>query len=57
MIVIILLLLFSFYLFWRFDQQRKLRNAEHQREKREAFMNLIGKLKKQQDDLNNTTSK
>lgn len=46
MIYIILLTAFSFYMFWRYNQQRKLKNAEHNREKRESFMNLISTLQK-----------
>jgi hypothetical protein len=33
-------------MFWRYHQQRKIKNAEHQREKREAFMNLISTLQR-----------
>ena len=46
MIYIILLTAFSFYMFWRYNQQRKLKNAEHCREKKESFMNLISTLQK-----------
>jgi hypothetical protein len=47
MILIIILLLFAFYMFWRFDQRRKIRNAAHQREKREALTNLLLRLRQQ----------
>ena len=46
MIYIILLTAFSFYMFWRYNQQRKLKNAEHCREKKESFLNLISTLQK-----------
>ena len=48
MILIIILLVFAFYMFWRFDQRRKMRNAVHQREKREALINLLVRLRKQE---------
>lgn len=57
MILIIILLLFAFYMFWRFDQGRKMRNAAHQREKREALVNLLVSLRKQEtteSDQSNT---
>ena len=31
-------------MFWFFEQRRKIRNAEHHREKREALINLISKI-------------
>lgn len=45
MIIIIILLLFSLYMYWHFEKRRKIRNAEHHREKREALMNLLSKIK------------
>jgi len=56
MILIILLTAFSFYMFWRYNQQRKLRNAEHCREKRESFMNLISTLQKSEQPDNNKSN-
>jgi hypothetical protein len=53
MIIIILLTAFSFYMFWRYNQQRKLKNAEHSRERRESFMNLISALQKSEHPVNN----
>ena len=52
MIIIIITLFFSLYLFWYFDRKRKLRNAQHQREKREAFIELLGTLKQQYENQN-----
>jgi hypothetical protein len=55
MIYIFLLTAFSFYMFWRYNQQRKLKNAEHSREKRELFMNLISILQnKEEPEQKNT---
>ena len=56
MILIILLTAFSFYMFWRYNQQRKLKNAEHSREKKESFMNLISTLQKSEQPDNNKTN-
>jgi glucan phosphoethanolaminetransferase (alkaline phosphatase superfamily) len=53
MILIILLTAFSFYMFWRYNQHRKLRNAEHSRMKRESFMNLISTLQNNEQPDNN----
>ncbi len=50
MIVIILLLLFSFYMFWHFEQRRKIRNAEHHREKQEALLDLLSRINKKKDE-------
>ena len=46
MIVIIISLLISLYLFWHFNNRRKIRNAEHQRQKREALINLLTTIRK-----------
>lgn len=55
MIVIIILLLFSLYMFWHFENRRKIRNAGHQREKREAFTDLLTKIRKNKDENDNKT--
>jgi cbb3-type cytochrome oxidase subunit 3 len=52
MILIIVLLLFSLYLFWYFDRKRKIRNVESQREKRDALQDLLQAL--QQDNKEKT---
>lgn len=57
MILIILLTAFSFYMFWRYNQQRKLWNADHRREKINSFMNLISTLQKSDQTDNNKTNK
>jgi Flp pilus assembly protein TadG len=45
MILIIILLLFAFYMFWRFEQRRKMRNAAHQSEKTGSPGQLTGMFK------------
>lgn len=50
MIVIAILLLFSLYMFWHFEQRRKIRNAEHRREKQEALLDLLSRVNKKNTD-------
>jgi hypothetical protein len=50
MIIIVLLILFSYYLFWQFEHKRKLKNMEHRRERQEAFYNLLEVLQKTKDE-------
>lgn len=58
MILIAIMLLFSLYLFWYFDRKRKLRHAEHQRQKREAFMDLLHHLiQKNEEDTNQSNKR
>jgi hypothetical protein len=45
-------------MYWHFEQRRKIRNAQHRREKQEALMNLLIKVRKQESDTkNNKTEK
>jgi hypothetical protein len=39
-------------MYWHFEQRRKIRNAKHRREKQEALMNLLNKVRKQKTDNN-----
>jgi hypothetical protein len=39
-------------MYWHFEQRRKIRNAEHRREKQEALMSLLNKVRKQKTDDN-----
>jgi hypothetical protein len=58
MIIIIISLLFALYMFWHFNQRRKIRKAAHQREKREALINLLTTIrKKDTTDNDNKTEK
>ncbi len=50
MIVIIILLLFSLYMFWHFEQRRKIRNAEHHREKQKALLDLLSRMNKEKEN-------
>lgn len=50
MIVIAILLLFSLYMFWYFEQRRKIRNAEHRREKQEALLDLLSRVNRKKTD-------
>ncbi len=45
-VFLVIMLVFAIYMFWHFDQKRRIRNAVHQREKREAFMDLLIQLRK-----------
>ena len=49
MILIILLLGFALSMFWHFEKQRKHRNTDREREKREALLDLLIKLRKKAD--------
>lgn len=57
MIVIVSLLLVSLYLFWFFDKRRKMRKAEHERAKRDAFTRLLTHLRKKKENEENNTKK
>lgn len=57
MTLIVILLLISLYLFWYFDKRRKLQNAEHGREKKEAFTRLLIQLRKEKEKAESTTKK
>ncbi len=47
MILIIILIIISFYLFWHFERVRKRKNARQHEGKREAFRNLLQSLQEQ----------
>lgn len=55
MIVIVIFLLFSLYMYWQFENRRKSRNIKHQREKQEALADLLTKIKRNTDNNDTKT--
>ena len=55
MIVVVILALTSLYLFWFFDKRRKMRKAEHERQKRDAFTRLLTHLRMEKEKEENNS--
>ncbi len=55
MILIILFLIISLFLFLNFDKQRKRRNVRYRNAKKEQFEDLLRILRKEDEEDKNTT--